>query len=152
MEKSDEKIYTVDFELNAKLLAILYICYKYNFPLQFLLSFYELYGDASLFALKALSCYKKLALTDNDMVKILEESRRLFLQIQKRVTIKNKIKEIERQGGNYDKPELPKLDLICFSVPYSQFIENYLLKNVEDLYSVPIRLRMSSGDLYQEIL
>ena len=75
------KPFSVTFKLDAKILAIIYICFKYKFPLSFLLSFYEMYGEQSLFILKAMACTKKISLSDNTFAKIIEESRLLYKQI-----------------------------------------------------------------------
>ena len=146
------KLYTVQFALNAKLLAIIYICYKYKFPLQFMLSFYEMYADSSLFVLKALTCCKKTKLTDNEFIKIMEESRRLFHQIQKGMSINIKRKQISLGIlKDEEMPEPPELNYLGFSESYTEFINEYLLKNIEDIYAPTVSLKMSSEDIYSEI-
>ena len=146
------KLYSVEFTLNAKLLAIIYICYKYKFPLQFMLSFYEMYGDGSLFALKALTCSKRMTMSDAELVKILDESRRLYKQIQNGISINRKRKQIELGYLKEEMPELPKIELLGFSVSYSEFIEKYLLVNIEDIYAPQVKLKMSSDDIYSELI
>ena len=41
-----DKIFSLDFRLNSKILLIIYICYHYKFPLSVMLSFYEYYGES----------------------------------------------------------------------------------------------------------
>lgn len=146
------KIYSVQFSLNAKLIALIYICYKHKFPLQFMLSFYEMYGDTSLFALKALTCSRKTRLTDNEFIKIMEESRRLYSQIQRGISINLKRKQI-KLGIIKDEemPAAPKLDYLGFSESFNLFIDEYLLKNIDDIYAPTISLKMSTEDIYSEI-
>ena len=82
MDNTD-KPFSMAFKLDAKMLTLVYICYEYKFPLSFMLSFYELYGDNSIFALKALTCCRKIKLTDSGLMKILDESRILYKQVVK---------------------------------------------------------------------
>lgn len=151
MTRMKNKIYTVEFTLNAKLLAIIFICYKYKFPLQFMLSFYELYGDSSLFALKALTCSRKTKLTDSELVDIVEQSRRLYTQIQQGISINIKRKKILNGILEEELPDPPCIDHIGFSVEYDEFINNYLLQNIEDIYAPTTKLKMSSEDIYTEL-
>ena len=124
------KAYKLKFALNAKLLAIIYLCYKYNFPLSYMIAFYELYGDKSLFVFKALACNKKIALNDSTFEKILNESRKLYKQI-----LRGSYSRIERNNTIYynknstKKKPVPNIEHInpdAFCDKYKEFIESYL--------------------------
>ena len=151
------KPFSTRFKLDSKIIALIYICYKYNFPLCFMLSFYEMYGEHSLFALKAMTCAKKLTLNDNTFTKIIEESRDLYKQVLTGVSTIIEINKIEKSNENRsieDKkeiPEYPQIDTSKFSSDYKDFIEQYLLKNIKNIYSPMVELRMSTKDLYEEL-
>lgn len=150
------KPFSVSFKLDAKILAIIYICYKYKFPLSFLLSFYEMYGEQSLFILKAMSCTKKIALSDNTFAKIIEESRLLYKQIIAGISINLKRNQLIAQIKNGRLlteiiPNCPEIDTKQFTPDYSQFINKYLLKNVNNLFKEEIELMMDTNDLYCEL-
>ena len=146
------KVFSTEFVLSAKIIAVIYICYEYKYPLSIMMSFYEMFGDQSMFALKALSCCKKTKLTDNTLTKALEESRCLFNQIVKGQTIINKINQLKfNNPKNEPIPEYPKLDTNCFSNNFKDFIENYFLVNIPNIYSPVVELKMSSDDLYKEL-
>lgn len=150
------KPFSVSFKLDAKILAIIYICYKYKFPLSFLLSFYEMYGEQSLFILKAMSCTKKIALSDNTFAKIIEESRLLYKQIIAGISINLKRNQLIAQIKNGRLlteiiPNCPEIDTKQFTPDYSQFINKYLLKNVTNLFKEEIELMMDTNDLYCEL-
>lgn len=150
------KPFSVTFKLDAKILAIIYICYKYKFPLSFLLSFYEMYGEQSLFILKAMSCTKKIALSDNTFAKIIEESRLLYKQIITGISINLKRNQLITQIKNGRLlteiiPNCPEIDTKQFTEDYSQFINKYLLKNVNNLFKEEIELMMDTNDLYCEL-
>ena len=145
------KIYKAEFPLDSKILAIIYICYKYKFPLQWMLTFYEMYGDRSLFTFKALTCTRKAPLNDQELIKIMEESRRLFNQIQKGISVINKRKRIEMGTLKEQMPDMPTIDLLGFSVEYGKFIRDYLVENITDIYAPIVELKMSSEDIYSEL-
>ncbi len=150
------KPFSVSFKLDAKILAIIYICYKYKFPLSFLLSFYEMYGEQSLFILKAMSCTKKIALSDNTFAKIIEESRLLYKQIIAGISINLKRNQLITQIKNGRLlteiiPNCPEIDTKQFTPDFSQFINKYLLKNVNNLFKEEIELMMDTNDLYCEL-
>lgn len=148
-----DKLFSVDFKIDAKMLTIIYICYEYKFPLSFMLSFYEMYGDTSMFAFKALSCAKKIKLTDSSLIKILDESRILYSQILQGISTIIKINELKSNNPNNEEiPEYPSIDLSKFSNNYRNFIQNYLLVNVTDIYAPRLNLKLSSDDLYKELL
>lgn len=135
------KIFSTQFKLDAKMIAIIYLCYEYKFPLAFMLSFYEMYGDNSLFALKALSCAKKISLSDNTLIKIIDESRLLYDQI---VFNRNKLTE----HSDFE----PTIDYNKFTLSFGRFIQNYLEQNIENLYEPIVKLRLDSRDLYEELI
>lgn len=151
------KPFCTKFKLNSKLLAVIYICYQYKFPLCFMLSFYEMYGDNSLFALKALSCSKKISLNDVTFAKIIEESRALYKQILTGESALIEIEKSQKLNRNNDEvdidslPVLPVIDTSGFSEDYRNFVNSYLLKNINNIYSPEVELMMSTEDLYQEL-
>jgi hypothetical protein len=150
------KPFSITFKLDAKILAVIYICFKHKYPLSFLLSFYEMYGEQSLFILKAMSCAGKLKLTDNAFAKLIEESRLLYSQILKGISInikRNKLISQVKNGKLITEiiPNCPEIDLNDFTDDYKQFITNYLEKNVKDLFKEEIELMLDTTDLYSEI-
>ena len=150
------KPFITTFKIDAKILAILYICYKYKFPLSFMLSFYEMYGEQSLFILKAMSCTKKISLNDNAFIKIIDESKLLHNQIIKGISTNIKRDQLIQQvkSGRLITemiPDCPEIQTSLFTDDYRQFIESYLLKNVKDIFKEEIELMMSTTDLYAEL-
>ena len=117
--------FTTYFELNSHILAMLYLCYKFKFPIAYMITFYENYKDSAFFVFKAMACKKQIALNDLTFAKIFEESRKLYKQIL--------VKEI--------KPEE-------FSERYKEFIENYLLKAIPNIYDETVALSMTTEELY----
>ena len=147
------KPFSVTFKLDAKILAIIYICFKYKFPLSFLLSFYEMYGEQSLFILKAMACTKKISLSDNTFAKIIEESRLLYKQILSGISTNIKRNQLISQVKNGRLitemiPNCPEISLCEFTDDYKQFIKQYLIKNVKNLFQEEIELMMNTTDLY----
>ena len=147
---------SVTFKLDAKILAIIYICFKYKFPLSFLLSFYEMYGEQSLFILKAMACTKKISLSDNTFAKIIEESRLLYKQILSGISTNIKRNQLISQVKNGRLitemiPNCPEISLCEFTDDYKQFIKQYLIKNVKNLFQEEIELMMNTTDLYCEL-
>lgn len=148
-----KKLYSAKFRLNSKILALMYICWYYNYPTTVLLTFYETYKDMSLFALKALSTCKKIKLTDNTFVKILQESATLYGQIIKGATSKIKRNQLlVYNQKNEEIPAEPSLDLNVFSDDYKRFITEYLMENIDDLFVPEVKLNISSEDLYSEMI
>lgn len=150
------KPFSITFKLDAKILAIIYICFRYKFPLSFMLSFYEMYGEQSLFILKAMSCNKKINLNDTTFIKILQESKLLHKQILSGISTNLKRNNLINQVKNGRLitemiPDCPEINLKEFSQEYSQFISNYLLKNVKNIFSEEIELMLDTIDLYEEI-
>lgn len=150
------KPFSVTFKLDAKILAIIYICFKYKFPLSFLLSFYEMYGEQSLFILKAMACTKKISLSDNTFAKIIEESRLLYKQILSGISTNIKRNQLISQVKNGRLitemiPNCPEISLCEFTDDYKQFIKQYLIKNVKNLFQEEIELMMDTTDLYCEL-
>lgn len=150
------KPFSVTFKLDAKILAIIYICFKYKFPLSFLLSFYEMYGEQSLFILKAMACTKKISLSDNTFAKIIEESRLLYKQILSGISTNIKRNQLISQIKNGRLitemiPNCPEISLCEFTDDYKQFIKQYLIKNVKNLFQEEIELMMNTTDLYCEL-
>ena len=150
------KPFSVTFKLDAKILAIIYICFKYKFPLSFLLSFYEMYGEQSLFILKAMACTKKISLSDNTCAKIIEESRLLYKQILSGISTNIKRNQLISQVKNGRLitemiPNCPEINLCEFTDDYKQFIKQYLIKNVKNLFQEEIELMMNTTDLYCEL-
>lgn len=153
MDNTTTKPFSAKFKLDDKMLAVIYICYEYKFPLSFMLSFYELYGDTSMFALKALTCSRKIKLTDSGLIRILEESRTLYKQIIKGTSTIMKINNLKYNNKkNEEIPEYPEIDLAPFSEDYRNFIKYYLLENIDDIFSPMVKLRMSSDDIYKELI
>ena len=145
------KPFSVTFKLDAKILAIIYICFKYKFPLSFLLSFYEMYGEQSLFILKAMACTKKISLSDNTFAKIIEESRLLYKQILSGISTNIKRNQLISQVKNGRLitemiPNCPEISLCEFTDDYKQFIKQYLIKNVKNLFQEEIELMMNTTD------
>lgn len=153
---TEDKPFSAKFKLDYKILALIYICYKYKFPLSFLLSFYEMYGEASLFTFKAMSCAKKISLTDAAFIKILDQSKILNNQIIAGIGIKRKIQQLSsivKNGGKIKEeiPEEPSIDLTKFNDDYREFLEKYLLENLVDVFSETLELLFSTSDAYSEI-
>ena len=147
------KSFSVNFEINAKLLALLYICYEYKFPLSFMLSFYEMYGDNSLFVLKAISCVKKIKITDSVLINAIEESRKLAKEIARGISVILKVKQLENiplEKRVEPIPEYPSIDVSLFTDSYKKFIENYLLINIDNIYDQKVNLKLNTRDLYEE--
>lgn len=135
------KPFSARFKINSKILAVIYICYRHKLPLAFMLSFYEMYGDNSFFAFKAMSCAKRIPLNDNTFTKILQESRLLYKEILRGVS------EL------IDDPQAdPQIDFTLFSPDYSNFIQHYLLKNINNIYDSYVELRMNCEDIYEELV
>lgn len=152
-----DKPYSVTFNLDAKILSVLYICWKYKFPLSFMLTFYEMYGEQSLFIFKAMACTKKITLNDNTFIKIIEESRNLNNQILKGISTNLKINTLTNKVKNGKKieeiiPEKPVINITEFSEDYKKFISEYLVKNIKNIFSEKIELKLNTADLYAEIL
>lgn len=150
------KPFSITFKLDAKILTIIYICYKYKFPLSFLLSFYEMYGEQSLFILKAMSCTKKIPLSDSTFAKIIEESRLLYKQILAGISTNIKRSKLISQVKNGNLiteiiPDCPEIELKDFTDDYKQFISQYLIKNVKNLFKEEIELMLDTKDLYCEL-
>ena len=152
-----KKPFSVQFKLDARILALLYICYTYKFPASYMLSFYEMFGAQSLFILKAFSCTKRTPLPDNVFIKIIEESRLLHKQILTGISTNIKRKQLETQVKSGKKidgeiPELPVIDTSVFTMQeYKDFVEDYLLKNIPNVFTNNPTLYLDSEDLYSEI-
>ena len=117
---------TTSFSLNAHILTIMYICYKFKFPFSLMLTFYENYGDNALFVFKALACKKQIKLNDAMFIKIVEDSRKLCYQIF---------------DGEIKKEEL--------SADFQDFVDNFLFKYVDNIYEPLIRLNLTTLMLYE---
>lgn len=151
-----DKQFEVNFKVDGKILALLFLCWKYKFPISYFLTFYEMYGAQSLFILKALACTKRITLNDNAFANIIEESRLLHKQILTGVSTNIKIKKLQSEvkAGKLideDIPEKPELNLDVFSEDYKDFITTYLIKNVDEIFTEHFVLKLNSRDLYQEI-
>lgn len=136
-----DKPFSARFKMNSKILAIIFICYKHKLPLAFMLSFYEMYGDNSFFAFKAMACIKRIPLNDNTFTKILQESRLLYKEILRGVS-----ELID------DKNCKPQINLDLFSPEYAKFINEYLLHNISNIYSTYVELKMNCQDIYEELV
>ena len=148
------KPFEVQFSIDARILAVLYMCWKFKFPASYFLSFYESYGAQTLLIFKALACNKKIALNDNAFANIIEDSKKLHKQILKGISTKFKIKQLESmvKAGKYvdeDIPEHPEIDLGEFTEDYREFISSYLLKNVKDIFSEILTLRLGTKEIYK---
>lgn len=151
-----DKPFSVKFKIDFKLLAILYVCYRYNFPIAYFISFYQMYGAQALFVLKALSCNKKISLNDATFLKIITDSKQLHTQIIEGVSTNIKIKQydIAKRNGykiKEERPEDPKLNLESFSDDYKGFIQKYLQKYITNIFSEVWELNYDTQDLYVEI-
>lgn len=154
-----EKPFEVTFNVDAKVLAILYVCYRYKLPIAYMLSFYEMYGAQALFILKAISCTvnKRIPINDNVLIKIIEESRLLHSQILSGISTNIKrrnLSSLVKYGKHIPEPipEEPTLDLTKFTPDYKEFIEDYLLQNVKNIFKEEITLALNTKDLYEEIV
>ena len=152
-----EKQYSVKFKLEAPILALIYICYKYKFPASMMLTFYEMFERQSLFILKALSCTKKINLNDNVFIKIIEQSKILHKQIIAGISTnikRNKLETLVKAGRKITEtiPDAPEIDLTKFDdSDYREFITNYLQKNISDLFTTTPELKLDANDLYCEL-
>ena len=151
-----DKQFSVKFKLDPIILALIYICYKYKFPAAMMLSFYEEFGKKSLFILKAMTCAKKITLNDNQFIKIIEESRVLYKQLLTGISINMKRKQLENMVKNGKQikeqiPERPHVNLTVFSDEYSEFIEDYLQYNLDNMFSEEPSLKLNTTDLYSEL-
>lgn len=147
------KPFEIEFKLDAKILATLYICWKFKLPISYFITFYEQFEEWTLFIFKAMICSKKLALNDNALANIVEESKKLHLQIVKGISTNIKIKQLEaltKAGKLIDEdiPERPEINLYEFSDDYREFIEKYLFKNIKNLFSENVILKLGTRELY----
>ena len=115
------------FELNTPLIAIMYMCYEYKMPVALMIAFYESYTEMALYLFKAMACMKYVTLTDAKFKQIVEESRKLYWQI-----VDHRVKVEE------------------FSPEFQQFINTYLMVNIEDIYAERIKLNITTKQLYGE--
>ena len=150
------KPFEIEFKVDAIKLAILFMCWKFKFPVSYFLTFYQMFGKQILFIFKAIACTKRITLNDSAFTKIIEESKKLQHQILKGISTKIKITQLETLVKNgklidEDIPEQPKLDLSEFSEEYKKFIQTYLLKNVSNLFSDTIILKVGTRELYSQI-
>lgn len=150
------KPFEVQFHVDAKILAIIFICWKYKYPLSYFLSFYEMFGAHTLFILKALSCTRRITLNDNAFASLIEESKKLHLQMIKGISTNLKISQLEKkvtrgQLIDEDIPERPAIDYSVFSEEYADFIKTYLLPNVKTIFTDNLVLRLGTKELYQQI-
>lgn len=142
-------LFSATFRLNSKILALLYICWYYKYSMSIFITMYEMFKDMSLFALKAMSVDKKIKLTDNTFIKIMQESSKLYLQILKGVSVNDKIKKLTLHNPDNEViPDRPKINLDEFSEDYKRFIVEYLLENIPDIYAEYVKLPFGSEDLY----
>ena len=151
-----DKQFSVKFKLDPIILALIYICYRYKFPAAMMLSFYEEFGKKSLFILKAMTCAKKISLNDNQFIKIIEESKVLHKQLLTGISINIKRTRLENMVKNGMKikeqiPDKPHVNLTVFSDEYSEFIENYLQYNLDNMFSEEPSLKLNTTDLYSEL-
>jgi len=153
-----EKPFEITFDVDAKALAILYVCWRYKLPAAYMLSFYEMYGAQALFILKAISCTinKKIPINDNVLIKVIEESRELHKQILSGITTNIKrrnLSSLVKYGKHIPEPipDEPTLDYTKFSDDYKEFIVDYLLQNVKNLFKEEITLSLNTKDLYEEL-
>ena len=151
-----DKPFKVTFKLDAIILAILYTCYRYKYPASYMLSFYEMYGRQALYILKVISCDKKSPINDSILLKIIEESRLLYKEIISGITVLKKIESLSykvKNGVKIDEiiPDKPHIDTNKFSPEFKDFIENYLTKNISDVYSPEVELALDTKDLYYEM-
>ena len=121
-----------------------------------MLSFYEEFGKKSLFILKAMTCAKKITLNDNQFIKIIEESKLLHKQLLSGITInmkRNKLENMVKNGMKIKEqiPDKPHVNLTVFSDDYSEFIENYLQYNLDNMFSEEPALKLNTTDLYSEL-
>ena len=156
MKYTEDKPFSTTFKVDYKIFTLLYICYKYKFPISYFLTMYELFGEMSLFTFKALACNKSISLTDNAFTKIVDQSKLLYRQIHSGITVRNKIRQLSALVKNGYKiqdeiPDKPEIDLSVFSSDYKDFVENYMLVNIADIFSEELKLCFNTQDLYEEI-
>lgn len=154
---TEDKPFSAKFPVDYKIFSLIYICYKYKFPLSFFLTMYEMYGESTLFTFKALSCVKNISLTDNSFVKIIEQSKILYKQILSGISTNIKrdyLSKVVKHGGKIKEiiPDEPKINLSQFNEEYREFISNYFLKNIQNIFSDELELKFNTTDLYTEIL
>lgn len=150
------KPFTVDFKIDAKIIAILYMCWKYKYPISYFLSFYENFGAQTLLIFKALACNKKITLNDNAFTNLIEESKKLHNQIIKGISTNLKIKQLENlvRAGKFideDIPETPMIEVNEFTEEFADFVKNYMLKNIEDIFKETVTLKLGTRELYQAV-
>ena len=150
------KPFEIEFKIDAIKLAILFMCWKFKFPVSYFLTFYQMYGKQVLFIFKAIACTKRITLNDSAFTNIIEESKKLQHQILKGISTKIQIAKLEALVKNgrlidEDIPEQPKLDLSEFSEEYKKFIQTYLLKNIVNIFSDTVVLKVGTKELYNQI-
>ena len=89
-------------------------------------------------------------------LKIIEESRLLYKQILSGISTNIKRNQLISQVKNGRLitemiPNCPEISLCEFTDDYKQFIKQYLIKNVKNLFQEEIELMMNTTDLYCEL-
>ena len=115
-----------------------------------------MYGEQAMFILKAFSCMKPISISDNGLLKIVEESKLLYKLIIAGISVKIKRQQLEQKVKNgwtikEPIPDEPTLDISEFSNDYKDFIENYLLKNIIDIFNEKLTLKLDTIDLYEAL-
>ena len=117
----------IRFELNSYLLTMLYICYTYNLSMDLVLALYEKYGKDSLFVFKAMACKKSINLNDKQILKFLQESKKLYRHILTRNIILHE-----------------------YTLGFQTFIK-WLSGALDDVYAETVEMKLSYLDLYHSL-
>ena len=156
IDMSNDRPYSIYLELNPKLLTILYMCYTFELPLSLMISLYSSYGEMALFVFKILAHMKVIKLTDNDFTRVLTCSRSLYKHIlnMNRVKIDREriIQDNKTRTNKKEVPSLPTMNLDEYTESYRNFITNYLLENIVDIYAPEVELKLNTVELHQGII
>jgi hypothetical protein len=142
--------FKLKFELCPCIIASIFFCYKFKYPIAVAISFYETFGEQALFAYRAVTSLKTVTLNSQLFSRVLNESKLLYQEVLKGVA---KIIELEK-NGKVDKssPDYPKIDLELFSQDFKDFIKLYLLKNIDNIYAEKVELSVTTEQMYEHLL
>lgn len=138
------------FEICPCIIASIFFCYKFNYPLGIAIAFYEEFGKQALFAYRAVTSIKQVSMNSQLFTRILNESKLLYQEILKGSA---KIIELEKQGiVDKESPEYPKINLELFSQDFSDFIKLYLLRYIDNIFAEEVELSISTEQMYEHLL
>ena len=138
------------FEICPCIIASIFFCYKFNYPLAIAIAFYEEFGEQALFAYRAITSIKTVSLNSQLFTRIFNESKLLYQEILRGSA---KIIELEQQGVvDKNSPDYPKIDLELFSQDFKEFIKLYLLKHIDNIYAEEVELSMTTEQMYEHLL